>query len=148
MSEEAKTIQIKYLIKIPQSTEFTKEQLARFSYIQFAENLDRMKTFNNYPPLNSNLNSYFLMDSLHNAFKQFYFLSLLLGFNKLFLGPKTTKLRRLWGFIKYTGIPSLIIAYTFTTKSMLYYEYLKKDLLKTESDKDIQDYYKFKNKHF
>lgn len=143
----SKNLEVKYLIKLPSSPEYSKEEMAKFYYFDFVENLDKAKSLNSIDLKTQNLNDLALADALHKIVKPFCNLCFFIGFKNLFFGPKSSVSRRLLNFFKVVTIPGAIMFYSFTTKSMIYYNYIRDDLIKTNKDEDLEKYFSFKHKY-
>ena len=138
------TYSIKYLLKLPNIPMWSKEKTAKFSYLKFKEYIEKTKALNNLPDASTILQQYFIYDQLFAISKPILFLGIASSIKTVLSKNHTIKRKLL--FPSLILIPTGMLSMAFySLKQILNVTFIKKELLKSESKQELDEYIKFSN---
>ena len=138
------TYSVKYLLKIPSIPIWTKEKVAKFSYLKFKEYVEKTKALNGFPESNPLLQQYFFYDSLFSISKPILLLGLASSLKTILSKNHTLKRKILYPSLLL--IPTSLMSIGFySLKQILNVSFIKKDLIQSENKQELDDYITFSN---
>lgn len=142
MSKYANCFTIKYLLKLPFVPLWPKDKIAKYTYLKYLEQLEKAKVLNKLEGANPLLEQYFIYDHMHFISKPVFFIGALYSIRLMFSKRLTIPKRIIFPamILVPTGLMSSAL---FSLKQMIHMTYVKKNLLKTEDQKEIDDYLRF-----
>lgn len=142
MSKYSNSFVMKYLLKLPIVPLWPKDKIAKYTHLKYVEQLDKAKTLNKLEGANPLLEQYFIYDHMHYISKPLFFISALYSI-RLMLSKRLTLPKRIIYPMLILVPTGMMTSALFSLKEMIHMTYIKRNLLKTEDQKEIDDYLRF-----